>query len=57
MSWIDDKGHMVTSNGPFYLSNLIERDADGVIASMVLRQFDDPSYPLGAGPLERVCRL
>ncbi len=49
MSWIDDKGHMVTSNGPFYLSNLIERDADGVIASMVLRQFDDPSYPLGAG--------
>lgn len=49
MSWMDGKGHMVTSNGPFYLSDLIERDADGVITSMVLRQFDDPSYPFGAG--------
>ena len=49
MSWMDDKKHAVISNGPFYLSNLIERDADGTITSMVLKQFDDPSYPFGAG--------
>lgn len=49
MSWIDGKGHMVISNGPFYLSDLIERDAGGVITSMMLKQFDDPSYPFGAG--------
>ena len=48
ISWIDDKGHMVISNGPFYLTDMITRDADdGSITRMVLNQFDDPTYPLG----------
>ena len=47
ISWIDDKGHMVISNGPFYLTDMITRDADGDVVRMVLNQFDDPTYPLG----------
>ena len=53
MSWIDSMGHMVISNGPFYLSDQIVRGTDGAgtssITRMVLERFDDPTYPFGRG--------
>ncbi len=53
MSWIDSMGHMVISNGPFYLSDQIVRGTDGAgtssITRVVLERFDDPTYPFGRG--------
>lgn len=53
MSWIDSKGHMVISNGPFYLSDQVTRSTDGAgtdsITRVVLERFDDPAYPFGRG--------
>lgn len=49
ISWIDSKGHMVISNGPFYLSGAVDRDEDGTATRIVLEQFDDDTYPFEAG--------
>ena len=53
MSWIDSKGHMVISNGPFYLSDQIARGTGGAdtgsITRVVLERFDDPTYPFERG--------
>ena len=48
LEWIDNMDHVAISNGPFYLSGPIVRDAeDGSISKMTLSQFDDPTYPFG----------
>lgn len=44
INWINDKGHMVISNGPFYLENF---DAAG--DSLVLKAFEDETYPFLPG--------
>ena len=63
ISWIDTRGHLAVSNGPFYLDSYSE-DSDGAIAELTLKGFDDPSYPFAAGHWgsfatdysQRVCR-
>jgi len=42
--WISEKGHMVISDGPFYLENF---DAAG--DSLVMKAFNDPTYPFPPG--------
>ena len=52
ISWIDARGHMMISNGPFYLTESIVRSpVTGDILSMELARFDDATYPLGPGVL------
>ena len=47
IAWIAEKRHAAISNGPFYLSGPIIRDADGIITEMTITQFDDHTYPFG----------
>ena len=49
ISWIEDKNHLVISNGPFYLSGEIGRDSTDSITSMIVKKFDDSTYPFGVG--------
>ena len=44
IGWINDKGHMVISQGPFYLQSF---DAAG--ESLVMKAFEDPTYPFPPG--------
>lgn len=51
IAWIDDKNHAVIGGGPFYLDWYARESgsADGAIDELVVRQFDDPTYPLPPG--------
>ena len=52
ISWIDEKGHMMISNGPLRLAEPVARDpATGGILNMTLTRSGDPAYPLGPGML------
>ena len=63
ISWIDTRGHLAVSNGPFYLDSYSE-DSNDAIAELTLKGFDDPSYPFATGHWgafatdysQRICR-
>src|SRR5690606_9452953 len=44
LDWFDDLGHLVISNGPFYLA-----DFDPPAQFAEVRAFRDPTYPYRAG--------
>lgn len=49
ISWLDAKGHMVISNGPFYLYDVVRSADNNIITQMTLKRFDDPTYPYARG--------
>ncbi len=63
ISWIDARGHLAVSNGPFYLDSY-SAGSDGAIVEMTVKKYDDPSYPFAAGhwnaftidSSQRICR-
>jgi peptide/nickel transport system substrate-binding protein len=44
VSWIEEHGHAVISNGPFYVDSYSPE-----ARTITIKSFDDPSYPFGAG--------
>ncbi len=44
ISWIDEHGNAMISNGPFYLDKYSPE-----ARTITLKSFDDPTYPFGAG--------
>lgn len=63
ISWIDTRGHLAVSNGPFYLDSY-SAGSDGAIVELTVKKYDDPSYPFAAGhwnaltidSSQRICR-
>ncbi len=44
MSWIEEHGNAMISNGPFYLESYLPE-----ARTITIKSFDDPTYPFGAG--------